>query len=433
MNIEYFISKRLIFSKDKNNLFSKPITRITVSAVALSIAVMLISFSVLFGFKNEITNKIIAFNSHIQIKFNKSVTDNNSRIDLSKSLSDKIVAIPEVKNIYGVINDFGLIKTSNDFLGVNIKALDFSDESYSVHFNEYIIEGEISSNDKGILLSETTLNRLNLKVGDKINMYFPSMYNNQRSIPADNFYISGVYKTAMADFDDKVVFVNAQQIRNFYNRRNKTIEGDSLFWNKNDFGLIEVSLHKFSEIEFVENSIYDVLNEYYLYNNQDLVAFHEIDIVNVKDIYPDIFYWLKSLDSNVLLISIIMLIVAAVNLVSSTLITIIEKTSFIGVLKSMGFVNFSIYKIFLLNSLYVAMKGIFFGNLIAFILLFIQYKYEIIPLNEKDYYMETIPISFDLSSIIFINLGALIVCFIIIILPAILISKISPIKSIRFN
>ena len=431
MNIEYFISRRLIFSKNKNNLFSKPITRITVSAVALSIAVMLISFSVLFGFKNEITNKIIAFNSHIQIKLNKS-SDKNSRIDLSESLREDILGVGEVKDIHGVINDFGLIKTRDDFLGVNIKAVDFNDEAYSLQFKKYIVEGEIIEDDKGILVSEDVSNRLNLKLGDKLNMYFPSMYNNQRSIPADNFYISGVYKTAMSDFDDKVVFVNVQQIRNFYNRRNKVIEDDIEPWGRNDFELIEVSLNSFSEIEDVENNIRDVLNDYYLVRNQE-APYYGFDVVNVKDLYPDIFYWLRSLDSNVFLISIIMLIVAAVNLISSTLITIIERTSLIGVLKSMGLVNSSIYKIFLLNGLYIALKGMFFGNMIAFILLFIQYKYGLISLNEKDYYMETIPISFDLWSIIFINIGSLIVCFVIMILPAILISKISPIKSIRFN
>ena len=160
---------------------------------------------------------------------------------------------------------------------------------------------------------------------------------------------------------------------------------------------------------------------------------HLIQVKNIKQLYPQIFDWLKLQDMNVMVIILLMLLVAIMNIISSLLILILEKTSFIGVLKSFGSSNWTIRKIFMYNSLYLLARGLFWGNLIAFVLLFIQNQFEIISLDENTYYMSTIPISFDFGTIILLNLSTILVTFLMMILPTIVITKISPIRAIRFH
>jgi len=186
--------------------------------------------------------------------------------------------------------------------------------------------------------------------------------------------------------------------------------------------LIELLVSDFNRLDQISKSVSVSVEDYYNKN-----------VKNVKELYPQIFDWLSLQDINVRVIIILMLLVAGVNIVSSLLILILEKTQFIGILKSLGTSNWSVRKIFLYNSMYLVTKGLIWGNAIAFIFLFLQYQFQIISLDEATYFMKTIPVSFNFFSFLLLNISTLVLCFLIMIVPTIVITKISAVKAIRFQ
>ena len=407
MNVEYFISKRLVSAKENKNVFSRPIIRITISAIALSVAVMLISLSVLEGFKLEITNKVISFGSHIQIK---AIQKSNNHEKVSVSVNDTLInSIKNENNVHhidGVIYNFGLIKTNDEFLGINLKGVS-SDYNFNF-FRENLLKGDVINSDSSILISSDIASKLKLDIGEKLRIYFPNI--SDEKINVRPFYISGIYNTSMEEFDAQLALVNIENLIKVNN------------WNQNQVEILEITLSDFEKLDESTINLMTSIDDYYKY-----------DVSSITDLYPQIFDWLNLQDVNVRVIIILMLLVAGVNIVSSILILILEKTKLIGILKSLGLSNWSVRKVFLYNSMYLISKGLLYGNILGFTLLMLQQKFNFISLDEKSYYMKTIPISFDVSSILFLNIGTLLICFLMMIVPTIVITKISPIKAIRFQ
>ena len=407
MNVEYFISKRIVTAKENKNVFSRPIIRITISAIALSVAVMLISLSVLDGFQSEISEKIVSLGSHIQISsVQKSDSYTQTPLRITDSLTKTIHNNPEIISSEKVIHDFGLVKTKDDFLGINLKGV--SSSYTNMMMKNYIKEGVIASSDSSILVSENIANKLKLSVSDKINVYFPS--KNKDKIKVRPFWVSGIFSTSMSEFDETLAFVNLEKLQK--------IKG----WKTDEFSVLELKVNNFESVNKISEEL-----------SISLPDFYNKRVSSIKELYPQIFDWLKLQDMNVLIIIILMLVVSVVNIVSSLLILILEKTKFIGILKSFGTTNWSIRKVFLYNSMYLVTKGLLWGNTIAFSLLFIQYKFQIIKLDEATYYMSTIPVSFNFNDFIFLNIFTLLVCLLMMILPTIVITKISAVKAIRFQ
>ncbi len=403
MNVEYFISKRLVFAKENKNVFSRPIIRITISAIALSVAIMLISLSVLNGFQNQITNTVVSLSSHIQIS---NINKNESTIPLV--LNDsllKSIDIENIRNISPVVNEFGLVKTNNDFLGVQLKGV--SNDYPSNNIQNKITQGNLTFSDSNIIISENISNKLNLNIGDKIRVYFPSI---NKRVNVRPFYISAIYNSNMSEIDNNLCFVNISKLQLLKN------------WKKNEVSLLELSVNDIDRLDDITKDLSLSIYDYYLKN-----------VKNIKDLYPQIFDWIQLQDMNVKVIIVLMLLVSIMNVVSSLLILILEKTSFIGILKSFGSSNWLIRKVFIYNSLYLVIKGIFYGNIISFSLLLIQYYFNIISLDENIYFMKTVPVSFDSLNIILLNVFTVVFCLIMMILPTLVITKISPIKAIRFQ
>ena len=407
MNVEYFISKRIISAKENKNVFSRPIIRITISATALSVAVMLISLSVLDGFKSEITNKVISFGSHIQISaIQKSNIHEKVPISVNDTLIDSIKNENNVHHIDGVIYNFGLIKTNDEFLGINLKGVP---SEYNLDFfKENLDTGKVVNSDSSILISSNIASKLKLDIGEKLRIYFPNI--SDEKINVRPFYISGIYNTSMEEFDSQLAFVNINNLIKVNN------------WKSDEVEMLEITLSDFDKLDETTKNLMTSIDNYYQY-----------DIESITDLHPQIFDWLNLQDVNFWVIIILMLLVAGVNIVSSVLILILEKTKLIGILKSLGLSNWSVRKVFLYNSMYLISKGLLYGNILGFTLLMLQQKFNIISLDEKSYYMKTIPISFDISSILFLNIGTLLICFLMMIVPTIIITKISPIKAIRFQ
>ncbi|MBT7896569.1 MAG: ABC transporter permease [Flavobacteriales bacterium] len=409
MNTSLFIAKRLYNTKENNNNYTRPIIRIAILAIALSVAVMLLSVIVLSGFKNNISEKVIGFGSHIKIsKFNNNQSYENDPLDFDLNMYSKIQSSGFVKNIQVFSTKAGIIKNNNEILGVVLKGVG-NDFNWSF-FNENLISGEIFPiNDSlgkitnNILISESISKKIGLKSGDNLIMYFIQEPSRVRK-----FLISGIYKTGLSEFDDIIIIGDIKHIQNLND------------WNNNKIGGYEIVINDFDKLEENTKIIDDLIS-------------YDLNAQSIKEINPQIFDWLALQDFNVLIIIILMLIVGSVNMITSLLIIILEKSKFIGILKAIGASNWSIRKVFLYNSIYLILNGLFWGNSFALSFAFLQQSFNIISLDETIYFMNSVPISIDLSSILMINIGTVIICYLTLIIPSIIITKISPVKSIRFE
>ncbi len=403
MNFEYFISKRL--SKQKGKTFSRPIIIIAILSISLGVAVMITSISVLQGFKSEIKEKIIGFGSHVQILPYQSYNSYDSQgISLSPQEEKTLRKHENIKSINPFISLGGLIKTKDDFQGVMLKGIDNNYDSN--FFHNYLLSGRFLSkeNINEAIISKHIANKLSLSLGDKLRIYF-YIDNNYRARAME---VVGIYETGLSLYDEKIIICNIDQLRPLSSLKDNEVHG------------YEILLKDFSKQE--ESSEY-------IYNSTS----HDKTILNIQEIEPNLFSWLNLLDSNVVVILLIMILVSIITITSTLLIIIFEKTQTIGILKSLGANNRSIIKIFLYNALNIIIKGILYGNILALGLGYLQVRFKIFKLDQESYYLTSVPIEISFSQVMLVNLGTIIICFLALLIPARSISKISPIKSIRFD
>ena len=407
MNVEYFIAKRLFTAKEKNNRYTKPILRIAILAIALSVAVMLLSITVLTGFKNEISNKIIGFGSHITIT---NFTDNQSYesepIELNQEFYPSITQQQGIKHIQTFATKAGIIKTEDEILGMVLKGIgsDF-DPSF---FEKNLVVGEAPTyNDtltsRKVMISKSVADILQLKLGEKLIMYFVEQPPRVRK-----FIIAGIYETGFGDFDDLIVMADIRHIQK--------LNG----WERNQVGGFEILIDNFDQLDEITAKVYEQIP-------------YNLNAQSIKEQNPQLFDWLDLQDINVRVILILMLIVGGVNMITALLILILERTKLVGILKALGATNWSVRKVFLYNAVYLILKGLFWGNIIGLGIALLQQKFQFISLDPNIYYMITVPINFNFMHILWLNLGTLLICWLILIIPSIIITKITPVKAIRFE
>ena len=407
MNVEYFIARKLFIAKEENNSYTKPILRIAILAIALSVAVMLLSVMVVTGFKNDISNKIIGFGSHITIS---NFTNNQSYE--SEPISIEQDFYPSIKDHEGInhINVFatkaGIVKTTDEIHGVVLKGVaSYYDWSF---FKDNLVSGDVftltdSVRSNNILISEEVAKQLKLVIDDDLVMYFV-----QDPPRVRKFKIKGIYNTAMVDFDKLFVIADIKHIQ--------SLNG----WNDSLVGGFEITIDNFNDLDKLTEKIYEQIP-------------YDLNAQSIKEKTPQIFHWLDLQDINVRVILILMLIVGVINMITALLILILERTKMIGVLKAIGANNWSVRKVFLYSAVHLIIKGLLLGNAIGLGFAFVQQQFQIISLDPATYYMSTVPINFDLSHILLLNIGTIIVCYLILIIPSVIITKITPIKAIRFE
>ena len=407
MNTSLFIAKRLYNTKENNNNYTRPIIRIAILAIALSVAIMILSVFILSGFKNEISNKVFGFGGHINIsKFNYNQSYENDPIYLNADVFSKIESLDFVSSIHPFATKAGIIKESDEILGVVLKGVD---KNYNwKFFGENLISGELpvfndSSTSKNVIISKNISNKMKLDVGDDLVMYYV-----QKPTRVRKFKVIGIYNTGLAEFDEVVVIGDLKHIQKLNN------------WEDNQVGGYEVITNNISNIELFS----EIIDE-----NID----YDLKALDIKQKYPQIFDWLRLQDFNVLIILILMLIVGGVNMITSLLIIILEKSRLIGILKAIGATNWNIRNVFIYNSLYIIFNGLFWGNLIALTFSICQNYFDLISLDENIYFMSFVPVKIELMSLFLINIGTIIICYLILVIPSVVISKISPAKSIKFE
>lgn len=387
---------------------------ISVIGVALSLAVMIISIAVVTGFKNEITQKIVGFGSHIQIlNFDSNESYETQPISKDQEFLDRLQSEPYIANLQVFATKAGIIKTKTEIQGVVLKGIG-SDFDWTF-FNNYIIEGSNfqvhdSSRTEKVLISKYIANLLKLNVGDNFIMYFVQDPPRMR-----RFEVAGIYETSLEEFDRTFVIADIRHIQRLND------------WSANQISGFEITVNDFKDLEELTYRIMNIVGYGFEEDGSRL------KVINIIEKYPQIFDWLNLQDMNVLIILVLMLIVAGINMVSGLLILILDRTNMIGILKALGTINLSIRRIFLYQAGYLILKGLLWGNLIGIVICLIQKHFEILKLDQTSYYLTAVPINLNIIHLLALNVSTCIIILLIIVIPSHVISRISPAKAIRFN
>lgn len=411
MNFEFFIARRIIASKDYKSSISAPIIKIAISAIAIGIIMMLISIATGVGLQKKIREKVSAFNGDIIITNFDTNFSNDSQNPISKNqpFYPKFETVQGIKHVQVSVSKGGVIRTETDFEGIVVKGV--GDDYNWEYFEDYLTEGSLPDYkdelNEDILISEYLANRLHLKLGDKVTTFF--LNDEVSKTPRSRgFVIVGIYNSGFQQFDEQFIIADIRHIQ----RLNK--------WEDDQIGAFEVFVNDFDEIVPVGNAVYQETGS-------------TLDTQTIRDKYSSIFEWLDLFDFNILAIIGIMILVAGINMITALLVLILERTQMIGILKAMGSNDGSVRKIFLYNAMYLIGVGLFWGNLIGIGLLLLQKYGKIFPLDPNTYYVSEAPVYLSLDYVLILNAGTFLLCLLMLLIPSFIISKISPVKAIRFE
>ena len=406
MNFEYFIAGRIAIKSERP--FSKLIVRIAIAGVMLSLAVMILTIAIIKGFKTEIQDKVRGYLGDVQItRYDLNNSFEHSPFVLDSETRKKLTNNPDVEYFYPFATKPAILSANDEIEGINFKGVD---KTYNWDYiKQHIISGTIidftdsTAAMQELLVSNYTANRLKLKTGDDFIMYFV-----QNQLRPRKFKIVGIYDIGVEDIDKSFVLGNLNIIKRLNN------------WKPGQIGGIEIRIKNFKAINKVSADIFESLP-------QNLRSF------SIIENFPNIFTWLGLLDVNTRVLLILMLIVGVINMVTALLIMILERTNMIGMLKSFGASNWSIMRIFLYNAAYLIGIGLMLGNILGLGLGFFQQATHIFKLNQSSYFLAYAPIEFHFLDVLGLNVLTVLVCLIVLIIPSLLISKVSPLKAIRFK
>lgn len=413
MKLEWFIARR-ISGKSYNKGVSSTVVKIAVAAVALSVAVMIVSMSVIIGFKNEIMDKVVGFGSCVNI-VNRETGGNYETMPISSEQD----FFPSIENEQGInhiqryVMKPAILKSGADILGVIIKGV--GSEYDFKFFEDNMLEGcapKIIAGQKtdSMLISKRMADLLNLKLGDKVVAYFVQDPPRMRK-----YTVSGIYQTGLEDYDKLFCFTDMTDIQK--------ING----WNENQISGFEVMIDDFSKLEDMSS----LVREYAGYQISEDGSM--LRVTNVKDNNRQLFDWITLTEMNVYVILAIMFFVAFVNMSTAMLIIIFERAAMIGIMKAVGSSNWLIRKIFIIQSVHITSRGVVIGNIVAAVLILLEQYFHLVGLDPASYYVDHVPAEFQLWYFIAIDLGTLLVMSIMLVLPSMAISKMEPAKVVNFR
>ncbi|MBK3518296.1 ABC transporter permease [Carboxylicivirga marina] len=414
MNIELFIARKIASGGMTGKKLAGPVIKVATLGIILGVVVMILSVAVGFGFKGEIREKISGFASHIQImSYDYNYSPETNPISIDKGLEQEISEVDGVEYIQRFATKPGIIKANDLIQGVVLKGIG---EEYNWDFIQSIlVKGRLpvfadSIRSDEILISEEIARMLKLEVGDKIRMYFI-----QDRPLARRFDIVGIYNSHFPEYDKRFAFVDLKHIQK--------LNG----WDNNQISGYEVGVSQFDLMNQVNEEIY-YLTSAKVESNGTMLRNRTIEQVQ-----PQIFGWLDILDTNVYVILILIILVASFNMVSGLLILILERTNMIGILKALGAEDWNLRKVFVYLSGFIIGRGMLWGNIIGILICIIQKYTQFIKLDPANYYLSTVPIHISMGELILLNAGVLIVTMAMMLGPTYLVSRILPVKAIRFN
>ena len=411
MNYEFFLAKRIIGSKAYKSSISAPIIKIGIAAIAIGIVVMMVAIATGIGLQQKIRDKVVAFNGHVIISNFDSNTSQESVVPISKNqrFYPEFKSVEGIKHVQAVAAKFGVIRTETDFEGVYLKGVG-ADYNWE-YFKEFLVAGKLpdysKTRNEDVLISQYLANRLQFKIGDTFQMVFPK--EDAEKLPnIITYHIVGMYNSGFQDLDAQYVIGDIRHIQ----RINK--------WQPDQIGNFEVFKNDYKQLPEKGIEIYQ--NTPSTFNTE-----------SITEKYASVFEWINIFDKNIYGIIGIMILVAGINMITALLVLILERTQMIGILKALGSNNWSIRKLFLYNASYLIILGLFWGNLIGLGLLLAQKYFKLFPLDPSVYYVSEAPVYISFGYIIALNIGTLVLCLLMLLMPSYIITKISPVKAIRFE
>ena len=415
MNLPLFIARRINGSEDQRREVSRPAIRIATIGVAIGLAVMIVTVSVVFGFKHTIRDKVVGFGSHIQIQnWMTQQTASPAPISFSDSLYTSIQKMQGVRHVERFALTQGILKTDADFLGVGFKGIG---SDYDVSFlKKNLVEGEVpqftsEKSDYPLLISRMMADKLHLKAGDRVYAYFIGNHD----VRARKFTIKGIYQTNMTQFDQTLCFTDL------------SVPIKLNGWFPDQCSGAEILVEDFDRIDETAQLIVEHVNR-----NKD--KYGEIyTSQTIYDAYPHVFSWLSLLDINVWIILVLMVAVAGFTMISGLLIIILERTQMIGILKALGMRNPMVRHTFLWFAVFIIGRGLLWGNIIGIVVVLLQQYTGLIHLDPASYYVDTAPMELNIPIIAALNVATLLICLFVLIAPSFLISHIHPARSMRYE
>lgn len=414
MNTELFIARRIVSRQHSKNSFSRPVVAVAVGGISIGLAVMILAVAIVTGFKKEISEKVIGFGAHLQIvNYDNNTSYETLPITKNQDWVDDIAEMPGIESINMYIVKAGIVKTDENLHGVVFKGID-KDYNWKF-FNQYLVEGDTliiadSVKSNGVVISKYIADALELKLGDSFAAYFIQDPPRMRK-----FTITGIYNTQLQDLDKIFVLADIKHLRKLNDWEDDQITG------------FEIHVSDFSKLVEYEIAINRIVGNNFSPDGSAL------KVTNIGEEYPGIFDWLSLLDINVLVILILMVSVAGFNMISGLLVIILERVNMIGILKSMGATNFKVGKVFVHVSGFLITRGLLIGNVIGIGICLLQKYTGLITLDPESYYVAVVPVNIDFLHILLLNVGTLVITVAMMILPSMIVSKISPADSIRFN
>ena len=415
MNFALYTARKIYNDKGDRRKVSRPAIRIATAGVAIGLAVMIVSVSVVLGFKHTIRDKVIGFGSHITVtNFLALQDDRPYPISMNDSIMEVIKSIDGIKHVQRYAMKQGILKTENDFMGVMFKGVAEDYDTTFIHDN--LMEGTVpkfssEAGSNNILISKTNADKLGLKSGDRVFAYFI----NGNDVRARRFNVAGIYQTNLTKFDNAICFCDLYTAVKLNN------------WEKDQASGAEITVDNYDRLATVEKTIVKRVNRTTDRHGETYSS------ATVEQLNPQIFTWLDLLDLNVWIILALMVCVAGITMISGLLIIILERTNMIGVMKALGARNRTIRHTFLWFAVFIIGKGMLWGNVIGIGLTALQYFTSIVSLDPTTYYVNTVPVEFDMPLIATINIATLIVCVAALIAPSHLVSFIHPAKSMRYE
>ncbi|MBR6166924.1 MAG: ABC transporter permease [Paludibacteraceae bacterium] len=405
---EIALASRLYFSQRGQERHARPAVRVALAGMIVGVMVMIVTICVVVGFKQTITQKVAGFGAHIQVvSFDNNSTYDLQPIEVSDSLLAQLGSYEHVVTAAPFITKPGMLKTDSAFEGMVLKGTDYWD-----FFASNVTEGALPASPQEILISTSMASKLRLHCGDAVMAYFVD----DDDVRARRFTISGLYNTGFAQNDDLFILTTLNTARR--------LQG----WNEHTYSGVEMLVDHMRYLEETADQIYFATVNYW-----DEDGYNVYYVQTLLEQNPAIFAWLDLLDMNVVVILVLMLLVAGFSMVSGLIILILDSVQFIGIMKALGATNRFVRRVFLTQAAMLIGKGVLWGNVLGLGLAAVQYWCHVVPLEPATYYVSTVPIAFAWEWLIVLNGMTIILSMLIMLLPSLIITRISPSKVMHFE
>lgn len=405
MNLSRFISQRI--QKTKSESFTSTVVKVGIASIAIGLAVMIISFAILVGYKQAIKDKLFSLSSHIQVsKITLNQSYEETPMPIKTNFYNNYRQISQIRHVQAVGNKAGMLKSSEELAGIIIKGVG-KDYDWQT-FSQNLIDGKRitfadTSFSNEVIISKRIATRLKIKLSDEVLIYFIQTPPRVRKVK-----VVGIYETGLEEFDKNFIIGDLALVQ----KMNE--------WTANTCGHYEIFLKNFDDLDKTTKLVTNEIDQ-------------DMRTTKITEMFPAIFDWLSLLDKNILIVLALILVVACFNMISVLLVMMMERTPMIGMLKALGSDNTQIRKIFVLNGLTIILKGILYGNLIGIGLGLIQYYFKVIPLDPENYYISYVPIEWDWLIILLLNIATILLILAVITIPTLVVSKMRVVEALKFK